>query len=172
MFPQNGGTAASPIGLGAARVPRRQRSIVRPRRPRNEQISKTIAARQHGQGQAIDPGFTPPDPTRIASQRPRAAVSGAVNADLGKQLSRRVSAGAVSQAQASQVARDRQLLEKAFGPDWRVKVFGDRGYVQRTRRDLARDPGNPQVKALYGQLMGNRRDALQRAKAKLAGGAA
>jgi hypothetical protein len=89
-----------------------------------------------------------------------------VQTDLGRQLSRRVEGGAIDQGQAEKVASDRAVLERAYGPNWRVKVFGDKGYVQRTRQSLTEDPEDPQVKALYEQLMRQRSSALERAKSK------
>jgi hypothetical protein len=97
------------------------------------------------------------------------AVGSAIQAELGGQLSRRVDAGAIDQGQAEKVAHDRALLEAAYGPNWRVKVFGDKGYVQRTRQGLAENPNDPQIKALYEQLMRQRSAALERAKRKRPG---
>jgi hypothetical protein len=103
---------------------------------------------------------TPPSPT--------SAVGSAVDTGLGAQLSSRVSSGAITQSQAQQTAQQRQTLEKAYGKNWRVKVFGDRGYAQRTRKALTANPDSASIAALNKKLMEGRREALERAREKIA----
>jgi len=87
-------------------------------------------------------------------------------AGLGPQLTRRVESGAISEGQAKSVASDRALLQKTYGPDWRVKVYGDRGYMQRTREALAKNPQDPSLQALYQQLLKERERMLAEARSK------
>lgn len=84
----------------------------------------------------------------------------------GGQLARRVQSGAITQEQADQTLQQRQTLQKAFGKDWRQKVFGDVGYVQRTRSALAKDPTNPRLAALNKKLMESRQQMLEAARKK------
>lgn len=97
-------------------------------------------------------------------------LAGAEIPGLGGQLSRRVNAGAITQDQALRTARQRQTFKAVFGDDWRTKVFGDRGYAQRTRTALAQNPDDPQVAALNKQLMERRQRLLQAAQERLAQG--
>lgn len=83
---------------------------------------------------------------------------------LGRQLSRRVSSGEISQEQAERTAQERSVLAKTYGPDWRRKVYGDRGYTQRTRRQLAENPNDPALQALYTNLLKRRQSMLNRAR--------
>lgn len=85
-------------------------------------------------------------------------LSGNFQAALGAQLSRRVQSGAIDQNQARKVAGQRALLAKAYGPDWRTKVFGKGG---------AKGISGPFAR---GIVAGKRNQALQRAKRKLNGG--
>lgn len=82
-------------------------------------------------------------------------VGGAVQPGLGAQLSNRVQSGAINQGQAQKVAQQRQMLKKAFGSDWRTKVFGKGG---------ARGASGPFAQ---GQVNAKRRQGLERAKRKL-----
>lgn len=191
---QNGGlTAPPPRGLSASRRPPRMAARPRRKTARGQAIGKAIARAQAAQGppqggqHPLIPGVEPPalpmpPPPRRQHPAPgrpgglvgaRAlrppqggAVDSAVQADLGRQLSRRVAAGAIDQGQAEKVAQDRALLESAYGPDWRVKLFGGKGKVQHARQSLADNPQDPQAKALYDQLMRQRASALERAKRK------
>jgi hypothetical protein len=95
-------------------------------------------------------------------------LSGDFQAGLGKQLSSRVSSGAIDQQQAQKVATQRALLAKAFGPNWRTKVYGDAGYVGRVRKNLSAGKDTEQNSALYKNLMQQRSKALERARQKLA----
>lgn len=99
-----------------------------------------------------------------------AGVSSAVQPGLGRQLSRRVKSGEIDQSTAQRTAVERVLLERAYGPDWRTKVYGDRGYAQRTRLAAANNPDDPQVQALYANLMKRRKEMLDKARAELGGG--
>jgi len=84
----------------------------------------------------------------------------------GAQLERRVKSGAITQEQAQKTMQQRQTLQKAFGKDWRTKVFGDRGYMQRTRTLAAKNPNNPQLAALKKKLGERRSSMLTAAKKK------
>lgn len=82
-------------------------------------------------------------------------VGQAVQPKLGAQLSNRVQGGAITQAQAQETAGQRDLLRKAFGSDWRTKVFGAGG---------AKGVQGPFSKA---EILAKRSQALSRAKRKL-----
>lgn len=101
------------------------------------------------------------------SREKRVGLGPQEQAGLGHQLTRRLQSGAISQGQAQQTAGQRQMLEKAFGSEWRRKVFGDRGYIQRTRLAKAKEPENARVQALNTALMKRRRQMLARAEQKL-----
>jgi hypothetical protein len=92
------------------------------------------------------------------------------HADLGRQLQGRVASGAIDLEQAQHTAQERATLEKAYGANWRHHVYGDRGYIKRTRAALAENPNDPQVKALYEALLTQRSEALERARKKLGRG--
>jgi len=87
----------------------------------------------------------------------------------GAQLERRVQAGAITQEQAQKTMQQRQTLQKAFGKDWRTKVYGDRGYAQRTRSALAKNPDSARLAALNKKLMERRSKMLEAARKKNAG---
>lgn len=93
----------------------------------------------------------------------RAGVGDRAQADLGRQLTRRVDSGAISQEQAQRVAGERSQLADAYGPDWRTKVYGDRGYMQRTRLAAAENPEDERVQALLAMLLERRRRMLEQA---------
>lgn len=63
---------------------------------------------------------------RFSQVQPQ-GVSGAIQPRLGAQLSQRVKSGVIDQAQAEKTARQRQTLKKAFGSDWRSKVYAGGG---------------------------------------------
>lgn len=89
---------------------------------------------------------------------------------LGHQLSRRVSSGALTGAQAQKTMQERQTLQKAYGSDWRSKVFGGAGKIQQARAQLKQNPNDPKLLALNQRLMGQRKQMLEAAKSKLGGG--
>lgn len=82
-------------------------------------------------------------------------VGAGMQPKLGAQLSNRVQSGAINQGQAQRTAQQRGLLRKAFGSDWRTKVFGAGG---------ARGQSGPFSKA---EILAKRSQALARAKRKL-----
>lgn len=127
------------------------RGRMRPRSPRQEEIARVgrraRVGPQGGPGQGQGNGL-----------------------GLGRQLSRRVKSGAITSEQAQQTAKQRQTFKAAFGPDWRAKVFGDRGYAQRTRTALAANPQDPQVAALNTNLMAQRQKMLEAARKRLSSG--
>lgn len=88
----------------------------------------------------------------------------------GRQLAARVAAGKITQEQADRTMKQRQTLQKAFGKDWRTKVFGDRGYVKRTRVARSKNPKNPKLAALNKKLMERRKQMLDVARKKNKGG--
>ena len=100
--------------------------------------------------------------------RGRAGMRGEFSSErpkgLGRQLERRVKSGSITQERAQKTSTQRQTLRKAFGKDWRVKVFGDRGFAHRTRVAAAKDPSDPQVGALGAQLTKRRKQMLARAR--------
>ena len=88
----------------------------------------------------------------------------------GAQLERRVQSGAITQEQAQKTMQQRQTLQKAFGKDWRTKVFGDRGYAQRTRKALNKNPDSARLAALNKKLMERRSTMLTAAQKKNSSG--
>lgn len=100
---------------------------------------------------------TPGNAARASAIRQPGApgVGGAVQPKLGAQLSNRVQSGAINQGQAGKVAQQRQMLQKAFGPDWRKQVFGAGG---------AKGVSGPFAQA---QIRTKRNQGLARAKRKL-----
>ena len=86
-------------------------------------------------------------------------IDNGVIASLGKQLTNKVESGKLDRKQAGKVKDQRTLLAKAFGPDWRVKVYGK---------------GGAKSYPTYGYKGGTelndvRKNALKRAQAKIAG---
>jgi hypothetical protein len=57
----------------------------------------------------------------------KSGLDNGVIASLGKQLTNKVDNGALTRGQATKVKDQRTLLAKAFGPNWRVKVYGKGG---------------------------------------------
>lgn len=160
MLEPNGGlTAPAPsVGLGAARA---ARSIQRRKTPRGQKIERAVA--QQRQARSVRMGGTPApsvDPSYSHTpQRPQPSIAEGANADIGAQLSRRVSSGAIDKTQAEQVAKDRTLLERAYGPKWREKVFGNAKGAR----------GLPSYGYAGGSELNKlRNSALDRAKAKIA----
>lgn len=106
----------------------------------------------------------------LHAERSEASASGGeqvgnnFQAGLGKQLSSRVSSGAVSQERAEHTAKERALLAKAFGPDWRQHVYGSVGYVKNARKQLRAGSTDPNVAALYKKLMEDRAQEIARAE--------
>jgi hypothetical protein len=106
---------------------------------------------------------------QVALEQATPGVGGNFQAGLGKQLSSRVSSGAISPEQAEDTAHERELFERAYGTDWRQQVYGDNVHALRT--GLAGDQANnPQYQAAYAAAMTRRKRMLERAKTKLNGG--
>lgn len=91
----------------------------------------------------------------VGPQAPRQGESLNPPVALGKQLQGRVQSGAIGGTQAQTVARQRQMLQKAFGTDWRKQVFGQGG---------AKGISGPFAQR---QVAAKRAQGLQRAKRKL-----
>lgn len=89
--------------------------------------------------------------------RRRGRVAQAIQPALGAQLSRKVASGAITEEQAREIARQRQLFQKAFGSDWRTKVYGQGG---------AKGISGPFAE---GKVRALRSKALRRAQRKLRG---
>ncbi|MBS1894323.1 MAG: hypothetical protein JST59_23735 [Actinobacteria bacterium] len=53
-----------------------------------------------------------------------AKISNTFNADLGRQLSRKVSKGLITEAQAQRTSRQRATLAAIYGPNWRTRIYG------------------------------------------------
>jgi hypothetical protein len=90
----------------------------------------------------------------------KSGIDNGVIASLGKQLTNKVDNGVLTRKQATKVKNQRTLLAKAFGPNWRVKVYGK---------------GGAKSYPTYGykgptELNEVRKKALERAKTKLAVG--
>lgn len=84
--------------------------------PRRKQIREALAK----------PGSVPPQrfpQVGPRSKRPMQGASLSPPVPLGKQLQGRVQSGAIDRSQALRTARQRQTLKKAFGPNWRSKVY-------------------------------------------------
>lgn len=132
---------------------------------RRKQIREALGPSQPRgpRGKSEIPPFGSVPPMRFPQarpQRPQGAREGAaVHApvDLGQQLQSRVKSGAIDQTQAQKTARQRLLLKKAFGSDWRSKVFAGSG-VKEIRE------GGPFANR---QVAAERAKGLTRAKRRL-----
>lgn len=98
----------------------------------------------------------------------RGRASASQGGGIGRQLQSRVQSGAITQEQAQRTAQQRQTLQKAFGPDWRTKVFGATGAVKSARKGLAKHPDSARFQGLNKALLDRRRQLLEQAKKKLA----
>lgn len=101
---------------------------------------------------------------------PRAAALGqAQQPGLGRQLSSRVSSGAITQNQAERTQRQRQLLQSRYGADWRDQVYGGQGRIQKLRAQ-AQQGGleSGRAKGILAQLMEARKQAIARAMTQTA----
>ncbi len=88
----------------------------------------------------------------------KSSISPGVIASLGKQLTNRVESGQITRQQAQRTKNQRTLLAKAFGPEWRIHVYGK---------------GGAKAYPTYGykgptELNEVRQKAIERAKAKIA----
>jgi hypothetical protein len=107
-------------------------------------------------GRSELPGRVPPQRfPQVGPQRPSQGGPLQSPVKLGAQLRGRVESGALEGGQAQQVARQRAMLQKAFGADWRKQVFGQGG-----------------AKGIQGpfaprQVAAKRAQGLERAKRKL-----
>jgi len=123
-----------------------------------------------GQGQPPVPGQPPTPGTGQGgggAPAPAAGVSGGgMVGPGGRQLSARVSSGAITQEQATKTMQQRQTLAKALGPDWREKLsVGGKSFAQ-VNAGLKKNPGNPKLAALRKRLVANRSTLLANAKKK------
>jgi hypothetical protein len=116
---------------------------------RRAQIKKALAK----------PGTVPPMRfPQVGAQKPRQGTSlPNPSGGLGRQLSNRVASGAVSASQAKRTMQQRQTLKKAFGSDWRSKVYAGGGAKEISE-------GGPFAKR---QIAAERAKGLARAKRKL-----
>lgn len=125
--------------------------------PRRKQIRQALEGAGNGARHPI--AITSPGSggTPVRPPSPRANASLRAPVPLGKQLAGRVQSGAIDRSQALKTARQRQTLKKAFGSDWRSKVYAGSG-VKEIRQG---GPfANPQIRA-------ERSKGLERAKRKL-----
>jgi hypothetical protein len=83
-----------------------------------------------------------------------AGVSSNSQPGFGRQLSKRVASGAITQRQATQTARQRRTLKATYGDDWRTKVYGQGG---------AKGIGGPFASRIVAS---KRAEALTKAKPK------
>lgn len=127
--------------------------------PRRKQIREAL-----GPGLKRPPGIgggaVMPPPKRFPSfpqDRSRPVSGATINQPVnpGAQLKGRVQSGAISGERAQKVARQRQMLRKAFGSDWRTKVYGQGG---------AKGISGPFAQR---QVAAKRQQGLERAKRKL-----
>jgi hypothetical protein len=126
--------------------------------PRRNQIRSALGKGQpRGPGGRSElPGNTKPMPfPQVGPQGPRQNAGLSLPMKLGAQLQGRVQSGAITGAQAQKTARQRQLLQKAFGTDWRKQVYGSGG---------AKGINGPFAP---GQVAAKRAAGLERAKRKL-----
>lgn len=107
------------------------------------------------QGRSALPGNVKPMRFPQVGDQPRAGAPLAPPVKLGAQLQGRVQSGSLQGGQAQKVARQRQLLQKALGSDWRTKVFGQGG---------AKGINGPFAQR---QVAAKRAAGLERAKRKL-----
>lgn len=116
--------------------------------------------------QKPDPGFMRSElpgntkPMRfpqVGGQAPRPGMGLNAPVKLGAQLRGRVQSGAIPQAQAQKTARQRQMLKKAFGSNWREDIYAGSGAKEVGSR-------GPFAKR---QVAAERAKGLQRAKRKL-----
>lgn len=146
----------------------------RPPTGRQEEIARVgRAARVKGGG----PGQGKVNPQGVGMMNPPGQGNGKrfnpktdIQQGLGRQLSRRVATGAITEKQARRTAGERQSLKAAYGDDWRNKVFGGQGKIAQARQMLAKNPGNAKLIALNKRLQGQRQDAVQAARQKIQGG--
>lgn len=125
--------------------------------PRRDALRAALSkAQPRGPGGRSElPGNPRPMPfPRVGSQRPQQNMGLNAPVKLGAQLRGRVQSGAIDQAQGQRTARQRQLLQKAFGPDWRTKVYGQGGAKGVTGSFAP------------GQIRAKRSAALERARRK------
>jgi hypothetical protein len=129
--------------------------------PRRRQIREALGqARKQptGPGGQTEIPQRMPRPQRfpqVGGGAPRQGSTLSAPVKLGAQLQGRVQSGAIDQTQAQTVARQRAMLQKAFGADWRKQVFGAGG-----------------AKGIQGpfaqrQVAAKRAQGLERAKRKL-----
>lgn len=95
----------------------------------------------------------------------KSGIDTGVIASLGKQLTNKVQSGQLTKGQATKVKSQRTLLAKAFGPDWRVKVYGKGGAKGiggpfardqiAAKRSKALDMAAQKVKLKYAGSPGN-----------------
>jgi hypothetical protein len=128
--------------------------------PRRKQIREGLSASQPRgpRGRSELPGN--PRPMRfpqVGPQRPRQNEGLNAPMKLGAQLRSRVQSGAIDQSQAQKTARQRQLLKKAFGSNWREDVYAGSGAKEISQ-------GGPFAQR---QIAAERAKGLQRAKRKL-----
>lgn len=143
-----------------------------------ERIRQENAA---ARGEAFQPSHGPSNPAgRELPIGPHGgpSVQTAYNPAFGSQLTQRVKSGVASPQQAMQTSKERETFEKAYGKNWRFKVFGGTshmgemhgmGMMAKLRRQLKRNPNSPQLRAYYETLMRRRAEMLKHAEAKLAG---
>lgn len=131
--------------------------------PRRKQIREALGqARKQptGPGGQTEIPQRMPRPQRfpqVGSQTPRRSASLSAPVKLGAQLQGRVQSGAIDQAQAQKTARQRLMLKKAFGSNWREDVYAGSG---------AKEVGDRGPFAMR-QVAAERAKGLQRAKRKL-----
>jgi hypothetical protein len=98
--------------------------------PRRKQIREGLSMNQpRGPGGRSElPGNPRPMPfPQVGPQAPRQGAGLNAPLKLGAQLRGRVQSGTITGAQAQKTARQRQLLKKAFGPNWREDVYAGSG---------------------------------------------
>jgi len=91
-------------------------------------------------------------------------VGGNFQPGLGRQLSSRVSSGAITKERANKTASERKLLEDKFGKNWRERIYGGRNILKNNRKALAEGSTDPNVQAFNERLMALRANAVKRAK--------
>lgn len=102
--------------------------------------------------------------TTARNPKNRMGLGNAAQPQLGAQLTRRVSSGAITPEQAQRTAQQRRLLSRAYGPEWRKRVFGAPGKALRARLTMAEHPNAEMPQQNYQQMLAKRTAMLKRAK--------
>jgi len=146
MAPPQRGVGPLPIEPGQQRIPRQPVE-----RGAEAMEAQPLRARRIGGGRGIG-----------QAERP----------GLGRQLTRRVDAGAIDTERARKTAQERELLKQTYGADWRnqIPVSEETGgkTFREVREALAGEhAGDPVYERAYQEMLKAREDAVERARRQL-----